>query len=298
MTFELNFGCTDFGGHTISPFQEMGAYEVLWSQPGTTFKSLSKHFAHHPGSVPSDFVSPGDANESATFVKQRFKDAHVNKFGVRVHGDGEYPDKLRDAAYPVELLYYLGWWDLAHSPSVAVVGTRKPSQEGISRTRKLVRSLAADEFTIVSGLAAGIDRIAHETALEEGGNTIAVLGTPLSQAYPKEHEELQRRIANHYLIVSQVPLKRYLTQDYRSNRGFFPERNVTMSALTQATVIVEAGETSGTLIQARAALEQGRKLFIFESCFRNKHLSWPRKFAEKGAIRVQDYNDIRRHLSR
>ena len=81
------------------------------------------------------------------------------------------------------------------------------------------------------------------------------------------------------------------------NRLFFPERNVTMSALTEATIIVEAGDTSGTLIQARAALQQGRKLFILDSCFRNTSISWPRKFADKGAIRVTDYDDIRQHLS-
>ena len=81
------------------------------------------------------------------------------------------------------------------------------------------------------------------------------------------------------------------------NRLFFPERNVTMSALTEATIIVEAGDTSGTLIQARAALHQGRKLFILDSCFRNPSISWPQKFADKGAIRVMDYDDIRQHLS-
>jgi DNA processing protein len=93
-----------------------------------------------------------------------------------------------------------------------------------------------------------------------------------------------------------VPVKRYEDQDYRRNRLFFPERNITMSALTEATIIVEAGETSVTLIQARAALHQGRKLFILDNCFR-KGLSWPKKFADKGAVRVVDYDDIRKNLS-
>ncbi|MDH8206440.1 DNA-processing protein DprA, partial [Klebsiella pneumoniae] len=77
---------------------------------------------------------------------------------------------------------------------------------------------------------------------------------------------------------SQVPFQRYLDQDYRSNRIFFPERNITMSALTKATIIVEASDTSGTLTQARAALAQGRKLFILESCFQNPSISWPAKY--------------------
>ena len=236
------------------------------------------------------------AREYADFVQRRFREAEVTRYGVRVHGAGEYPQKLRDAAHPIELLYYQGWWDLAESRSVAVVGTRKPSPDGIARTRKLVKALVKDNFTIVSGLAAGVDTVAHETAIAEGGRTIAVIGTPLSHTYPRENAELQRKIASEFLLISQVPVKRYERQDYRRNRLFFPERNITMSALTEATIIVEAGETSGTLIQARAALHQGRKLFILDNCFQ-KGLSWPQKFADKGAVRVVDYDDIRQHLS-
>ncbi|MCY4263470.1 MAG: DNA-processing protein DprA, partial [Gammaproteobacteria bacterium] len=206
--------------------------------------------------------------------------------------------KLRGAAHTLELLYFQGWWDLVHSPSVAVVGTRKPSIKGIVRARNLTRNLVEDGFTVVSGLAAGIDRVAHETAIEKGGKTLAVIGTPLSKVYPKQHAELQRYIAKHFLLISQVPLRRYESQDYRRNRLFFPERNITMSALTSATVIVEASETSGTLIQARAALKQGRKLFILDNCFRDTRLSWPKKFEDKGAIRVREYDDIHRNLTK
>ena len=287
-----------FEARAVSPFREMGAYEALWSDPHTTFRSLSKRFAEHPGSVPSDFVPPGDAEECATFVQQRFAAAQISHFGVRVHGAGEYPEKLRDATHPIEFLYYQGWWDLVASRSVAVVGTRNPSPDGLARTRRLTRELVSDDFTVVSGLAAGIDRAAHDTAIEHQGRTIAVIGTPLSRVYPKEHEGLQRYIADHFLIVSPVPVKRYESQDYRRNRFFFPERNVVMSALTEATIIVEAGETSGTLTQARAAIKQGRKLFILDSCFRNPHLTWPARLEAKGAVRVQEYGDVRRALCR
>ncbi len=281
----------------ISPFREMGAYEALWSRPKTTFKSLAEEFARHPGSTPSSFIPEGQAHECAVSVKQKFEEAGIHDFGVRVYGGVEYPGKLRDAAHPVELLYYQGWWDLVASRSVAVVGTRHPTREGCARAQKLVKQLVQDEFTIVSGLAAGIDTVAHTTAIDEGGRTIAVIGTPLSHFYPKENAELQRYISEHFLIISQVPLQRYESQDYRYNRMFFPERNVTMSALTEATIIVEAGEKSGTLFQARAALSQKRKLFILDSCFRNPRLTWPEKFAAKGALRVRDYDDIRNHLA-
>jgi DNA processing protein len=296
MAPELALEEANFESRAISPLRELGAYEALWDKPDTTFKTLSEKFAARPNALPSDFVAPTKAREYADFVQRRFREAEVTRYGVRVHGAGEYPQKLRDAAHPIELLYYQGWWDLAESRSVAVVGTRTPSSDGVARTRKLVKALVKDDFTVVSGLATGVDTVAHETAIAEGGRTVAVIGTPLSHSYPKENIELQRRIAEEFLLISQVPVKRYERQDYRRNRLFFPERNVTMSALTEATIIVEAGETSGTLIQARAALHQGRKLFILDSCFR-RGLSWPQKYADKGAIRVVDYDDIGQHLS-
>lgn len=297
MTPGLALASKNFEDRAISPFKEIGAYEALWDESGASFKSISEKFSAAPGALPSDFVPTSKALEYATFVLNRFREAVVKGFGVRVHGAGEYPEKLRDAAHPIELLYYQGWWDLVNSRSVAVVGTRHPSKEGLARTRKLVRKLVEDDFTVVSGLAAGVDTEAHKTAIAAGGRTIAVIGTPLSHVYPKENAELQRQIAEHFLLISQVPVRRYENQNYRVNRFFFPERNITMSALTEATIIVEAGETSGTLIQARAALQQGRKLFILDSCFRNKELTWPQKYAEKGAIRVTDYDDIKQHLS-
>ena len=288
----------DFETRAVSPFLEMGAYEALWEDKKASFKSLSQRFKTKPDAIPSDFVSEHKALELAGLVKQSFEEAEVRRFGVLVHGAGEYPGRLRDAAYPVELLYFQGWWDLAESRSIAVVGTRNPTPEGVDRARRMVRELVKDKFTVVSGLAAGIDRVAHETAIKEGGHTIAVLGTPLSHYYPKENTDLQRQIAEKFLVISQVPLRRYESQDHRFNRSFFPERNATMSALTEATIIIEAGETSGTLIQARAALKQGRKLFILDSCFLNPKLTWPAKFAAKGAIRVKEYEDVLQHLPR
>jgi DNA processing protein len=287
----------DFAARAVSPLVELGAYEALWDDESASFRTLSERFAAEPDAVPSEFVARGKALEYAEEVRRRFRQADVRRFGVRVHGAGEYPMKLRDAAHPVELLYFQGWWDLAESRSVAVVGTRKPSREGLARTRKLVRALVEDDFTVVSGLAMGIDTAAHMTAIESGGRTVAVIGTPLSHVYPRENAELQRRIADEFLLISQVPVCRYERQDYRRNRFFFPERNVTMSALTEATIIVEASETSGTLIQARAALKQGRKLFILDSCFRNEKLTWPRRFEEQGAVRVVGYDDVKKHLS-
>ena len=287
----------DFINGAVSPFLEMGAYEALWCEQGATFRRMAERFAGCEGCLPSRFVDRDIAYDSAQFVHDRFERSGVGNYGIQVNGAGEYPLKLRDAAYPVELVYYQGWWDLVQSPAVAVVGTRNPTPDGLRRTEKLVRLLVRDDFTVVSGLAAGIDRKAHETAITESGRTFAVIGTPLSEFYPKDHAELQRYLGEQFLLVSQVPLQRYSRQDYRSNRSFFPERNITMSALTDATVIIEAGNTSGTLHQARAALRQNRKLFILDNCFTNPNLTWPAEMEKNGAIRVREYDDILEHLS-
>jgi DNA processing protein len=287
---------TAFPFGSVSPEHEMGAYEHLWTLTGQTWKRLADMFRERPDATPSEFVSPKLADEKAGQVLKEVRDAGIPRFGIRLHRTGDYPKALRDAANPVELLYYSGYWDLIYSPCVAVVGTRKPSAEGVARTRKLVRGLAEDGYTIVSGLADGVDTIAHETALECGAPTIAVIGTPLSRHYPRANKDLQRRLECEYLVISQVPFIKYAMQDWRSNRAFFPERNKTMSALTVGTVIVEAGDTSGTLIQARAALQQKRRLMILESCFQRQGLMWPAKYEKQGGIRVSKYEDIRHAL--
>lgn len=275
---------------------ELGAYEALWSLPKTSFKSLAAQFAEHKQARPSDFVSEDEARETGLRVVRKLRDRLNSWFGLRLQGDIDYPARLRDATYPVELLYFQGYWDLLSLPCVAVVGTRRPTDDGKRRTRRLVKGLVNEGYAIVSGLAQGIDTEAHTTAIENDGYTVAVIGTPLGEVYPKPNAALQRTIAEKFLLISQVPVERYDRQNPRSNRFFFPERNKTMSALTQATVIVEAGETSGTLIQAREALRQKRQVFILNSCFEQPNLSWPEKFANQGAIRVREYDDIKRQL--
>lgn len=280
----------------IDAVLELGAYERLWLDTGTSFRSLADRFARDSGSRPSDLVDAGEARSTAEKVIERLRRKLTGGFNVRLHGELEYPDRLREATHPVELLYFQGSWELIHTRSVAVVGTRDPSADGRGRARRITKALVEDGFTIVSGLAKGIDTVAHRTAIEAGGRTIAVIGTPLDQAYPAENQELQEFIAREHLLVSQVPVERYAVQNPRTNRFFFPERNKTMSAISEATIIVEAGETSGTLVQAREALKQGRRLFILNSAFEDPRLTWPERFERQGAIRVRDYDDVRQRL--
>ena len=280
----------------ISPRRELGAYEALWLEQGATFKTLAEKFAKDPMALPSDMVPRAQAEACADRVFEIFAAAGVNSFGVRINHAGDYPKKLRDARYPVEMLYYQGAWELTEPRAVAVVGSRKASPQGLKRAQQMARALVKGGFTVVAGLAEGIDTAAHTAALEAGGQTIAVLGTPLNEAYPSFNKELQTQIGREHLLISQVPVLRYANQFPPQNRLFFPERNVTMSALTEATIIVEAGETSGTLTQARAALHQRRKLFILDSCFLRDDITWPARFEAEGAVRVRSFDDIREVL--
>lgn len=280
----------------ISVVEEIVAYEALWRRYPTVPKlaNIFRKYGHQLSSVVA-------RNEGITAEELERTESEIRNlmpfhcFGALFYRDFEYPNRLRDATHPVEVLYYRGAIDLLSSRSVSVVGARKATPEGKRRARRIAKILVENNITVMSGLAEGIDTAAHQAALEMGGRTIAVTGTPLNCVYPKANEELQAKIAREHLVISQVPFYQYSQQDYRRNRGFFPERNKTMSALSEATIIVEASDTSGSLIQARAAIEQKRKLFILKSCF-ERGLDWPLKFLEKGAIMLNESSDLLQHF--
>lgn len=166
---------------------------------------------------------------------------------------------------------------LTQGVRISIIGAREASTEGIRRARVLARELAVQGVVVVSGLARGIDRTAHVAAIEAGGRTIAVIGTPLDEAYPSENAGLQRQIAAEHLVVSQF------SEGTVTTRRHFPMRNQTMALLTDATVIVEAGESSGSRYQGWEALRLGRPLFLLESLVRNDNVSWPKAMIEHGA---------------
>lgn len=169
-------------------------------------------------------------------------------------------------------LFAAGDLQLLKCPSVAIVGSRTASPAGRQRAAQLARDLARANIVVMSGLAAGIDAAAHEAAIMHGGRTIAVIGTPLDKAYPKENIELQQQIYDQHLLISPFEA---------GNRTFpshFPERNRIMARLSRATVIVEASDTSGSLHQAVESVNVGRPLFIAESVVNNARLTWPARF--------------------
>jgi len=171
-------------------------------------------------------------------------------------------------------------------PRVAIVGTRKPSEEGRQIASKLATGLAERGVMVVSGLARGIDTAAHRATLEAGGTTVAVLGTPLSRFYPAENAGLQRQIMTDHLAVSQF------SDSHPTMPVNFVVRNRTMALIADASVIVESGEGGGSLNQGWETLRLGRPLFIHDREFEKSELQWPRKMARYGAIRFREATDI------
>ncbi|AWV34412.1 DNA-processing protein DprA [Paenibacillus odorifer] len=169
--------------------------------------------------------------------------------------DAAYPVLLKETAQPPWILYYRGRLELLSTPSVAMVGTRVPTAYGRKVGEILAEELSAAGLTVVSGLARGIDSICHEAALRSGGGTIAVVATGLDKVYPTENIELERRISQEGLVITEYPL------GTKSHPGLFPQRNRIIAGLSRGTVVVEADSRSGSLITADAALEAGRDVF-------------------------------------
>jgi len=171
-------------------------------------------------------------------------------------------------------------------PRSAIIGSREASQEGLRVAKDIARTLVRNGVVVVSGLAKGIDTSAHKTAIEEGGQTIAVLGTPLDQVYPKENYQLQDVIMRHHLAVSQFPV------GYPTQPKNFVIRNRTMALISDASIIVEAGNSSGSLHQGWEALRLGRPLFIWKSIMGNASLDWPEKMIEYGAMELAEPEEV------
>jgi len=281
----------------IAPLLELGAYEALWLRERTTFRSLAGLFRARPGTLPSDFIPERVAAVHRDRALQVASDAAGGAFGISVYGTAAYPRALRSACFPVQLLYFQGRLELLSARCLAIVGTREPSRAGSLRAARLARHFAQAGFTIVSGLARGVDAAAHIAAIQAGGATAAVLGTPVTECFPRQHERLQRKLAREHLVVSPVPILRHARRSRQDMRYFFRERNATVTALAEAVVLVEADDRSGALIAARYALEQRRPVFILDSSCRRPELAWPARLAARGAIRVRCIADIESHLA-
>ncbi|HLB47673.1 MAG TPA: DNA-processing protein DprA [Anaerolineales bacterium] len=208
--------------------------------------------------------------------------------------DADYPRRLREIDNPPPLLYLRGSLADSDDWAVAIVGTRRTTSYGKEVARELASALASAGVTVVSGLARGIDAIAHVAALESGGRTIAVLGSGLDKLYPPEHAALAEKIATSEArgaLISDYPLG---TPPEAAN---FPPRNRIISGLALGVIVVEAGEDSGALITAGFAMEQGREVFAVPGNIFNRSSRGPNRLIQQGAKIVLNAEDVLEELN-
>ncbi|NPV86372.1 MAG: DNA-protecting protein DprA [Anaerolineae bacterium] len=210
---------------------------------------------------------------------------------VIIREDAEYPRRLREIAYPPPVLYVRGEIDPRDDWAVAVVGTRNASSYGRQVAAEVGKHLARNGITVVSGLARGIDRIAHESALDAGGRSLAVLGSGVDRIYPPEHRFLANQMIQTGALISDYPPG---TPPESIN---FPPRNRIISGLSVAVVIVEAGKESGALITAEFAAEQGREVFAVPGNIFNPQSAGTNYLIQQGAKPMLKVEDILEELN-
>ena len=208
------------------------------------------------------------------------------RISVRTILDPAYPSRLRTIADPPPLLYVSGSLDESDELAVAVVGARRATPAGQMITERLANELAAAGFTIVSGLARGVDAAAHRGALTAGGRTVAVLGCGLGRTYPAEHERLRHEIEERGAVVSELPL------DAPPHSGHFPRRNRIISGLSLGVIVTEAAIDSGSLITARLAAEQGREVFAVPGFVRAETSRGTHALIKEGAALIEEGQDV------
>jgi len=213
---------------------------------------------------------------------------NIHKHGAQVltWEDENYPRRLLEIDQPPPVLFVRGSFEPADDWAVAVVGTRQATPYGKQVTQELAAFLAYHGITVVSGLARGVDRFAHEAALREGGRTIAVLGSGVDRIYPPEHVKLAAQMIDQGAVISDYPLG---TEPESTN---FPPRNRIISGLAMAAVVVEAGEGSGALITATFAVNQGRDVFAVPGGIYSPQSKGTNRLIQDGAHPLLKYGDI------
>jgi DNA processing protein len=191
--------------------------------------------------------------------------------------DDRYPANLREVHDRPPIVFIAGTLEPADDRSIAIIGARRASPDGLSLAGTFASELVGAGYTVVSGLAAGIDAAAHRAALDHGGRTIAVIGTGLHHCYPPENAELQRQIAARCAVVSQFWPEAPPTQKS------FPMRNAVMSGLSRGSLVIDASERSGARVQARLALAHGRPVFLLD---RLLDRPWARELASCPGVHV------------
>lgn len=226
--------------------------------------------------LPEDIISSWWEESGWDFKKFQKVIDRLTHIGTRLVPQ-EITNKVLKLNGDFTSIFYIGDLKLLNQPIISIVGTRHPSEEGIKRTAKITQDLVRYGYVIMSGLAKGVDSVAHNQTLSFKGKTIAVLGTPFHRVYPKENEPLFNLILEHdgLCLTSALPF-----QDHGT--WLFPKRNKLMAILSQGTIVTEVGPTSGVKHQCAECLRKGRKLFFLKSLAENPELKWVQSFIKSG----------------
>ncbi|MHC1740861.1 MAG: DNA-processing protein DprA [Anaerolineaceae bacterium] len=254
-----------------------GNLEIAWNAPASGLIS-----AGLPTRVVENFILIRNKVNLESIMER------ITSQGVKVYTweDEIYPKRLKEIAQPPPVLYVKGSINVEDDWAVSVVGTRRVTPYGRQVATEIARFLAANGVTVVSGLARGVDAIAHSTAMQAGGRTIAVLGSGVDVIYPPEHRKLAEEIMTQGAVISDYPMG---TQPDSSN---FPPRNRIIAGLSLATIVVEAGETSGALITAKFAVDQGRDVFAVPGSILAPQSEGTNRLIEQGARPLLRMNEI------
>ncbi|MBC8312898.1 MAG: DNA-protecting protein DprA [Candidatus Cloacimonetes bacterium] len=225
-------------------------------------------------------------NSDNEFVENQLQ--MLGKHNVRLISilDEEYPDLLKFIYAPPIFLYIKGKILPNDNNAIAIVGTRKASNYGKLSTQKIASEIAKSGFTIISGLAYGIDGCAHNAALNVGGRTIAVFGTGLETVYPSSHRNLAERIVQNGALISEFPM------GTKIETWNFPTRNRIISGMSKGTLVIEGGKKSGALLTAKMALDQNREVFAIPGNINSKNSEGPNYLIKLGAKIVTKASDI------
>jgi len=273
-----------------------GIGRVKLSQLESNFGSLGKAWQATPAKLKSAGLDKGAIN-AVTYWQSRISlDEEIEKldrYGVKVltFRDADYPSRLKEIYDYPPILYVRGSLLPQDEWCLAVVGTRRATVYGRQVAEEIAADLARSGITIVSGLAKGIDSVAHHSALEAGGRTIAVFGCGLDIVYPAENAALARDIIKQGALISEYPL------GTRPKADNFPRRNRIMSGLSLGVLVVEADETSGAMITARLALEQNREVFAVPGSILSPASNGTNRLIQEGAKLVRNYTDILEELN-
>lgn len=273
--FNLVRGIGSVRFHQIQAF--FGDLEHAWLAPAEAFREAG---------LPEKTVDSLIRLRKETDLDQFYESILAQNISVLTLPEPEYPRLLREIEQPPPVLYIRGDLTPADDFSVAMVGTRKVTSYGQQITRDTSTFLAGHGLTIVSGLARGVDALAHQHALKAGGRTIAVLGSGVDVIYPPEHRKLAEAIIENGAIISDYPLG---TKPEGVN---FPPRNRIISGLSLATIVIEAGDRSGALITADFAVEQGRDVFAVPGNVLSPMSQGPNRLIQNGAYAMISPQDV------